>query len=126
MNEVSVIENLRNNFRWRTMEGDVLTLDEMDTKHLFNSLKMIYNHLAARHGKETVWFNNIYSDYLDAAVVIPEKLALDIIVFYQEIENRNDLPEKYWEAYEKIIEQLQTWGIKKISSQKERKESVIL
>lgn len=33
------------NFRWQTQEGEVLTLDEMSTWHVFNSLKMIWNHI---------------------------------------------------------------------------------
>ena len=31
-------------FRWMTQDGDVLTTREMSTWHLFNSLKMIWNH----------------------------------------------------------------------------------
>lgn len=31
-------------FRWRTNDGDILTPAQMDTSHLFNSLRMVFNH----------------------------------------------------------------------------------
>lgn len=34
-------------FRWQTMAGEIMTTREMSTWHLFNSLKMIWNHTVA-------------------------------------------------------------------------------
>lgn len=37
------------NFRWETMECKILTTREMNTWHLFNSLKMIWNNTVPAH-----------------------------------------------------------------------------
>jgi hypothetical protein len=103
---IKKLNKIKKSFRWKTMQGEVLTLDEMDTKHVFNSLKMCYNHLADRFNKPVFWFNNKYSDYIDMAIHDPDKLALICVVFLLEIEKRTDLPIKYNWIYRKIKENI--------------------
>lgn len=96
----------RQDFRWRTMDGDILTLDEMATKHIFNSMKMCFNHLAAAWGAKPVWFVKHYGDYASAAVREPRQLAWLVVFFILEIDRRGDLPERYSEPYQQIKDQL--------------------
>lgn len=93
-------------FRWRTSEGDVLTLSEMETSHIFNSMKMCFNHLAQVWGGRPVWFVQEYPDYFDHAVAAPSALAGVVVLFLAEIGRRGDLPEKYIEPYRAIVEQI--------------------
>ena len=39
------------NFHWRTQEGEVLTPPEMETSHIFNCVRMIFNHTAPEEMK---------------------------------------------------------------------------
>lgn len=93
-------------FRWRTAEGEVLTLQEMDTKHIFNSMKMCFNHLAEQFGGRPVWFNRQYGDYQRMAEEMPDLLAAITVFFVEEIERRKDLPEKYKHPYQQIVAQI--------------------
>jgi hypothetical protein len=93
-------------FRWRTMEGETLTLPQMETKHIFNSMKMCFNHLAEVWGGKPVWFVQEYPDYFDQAKAAPAHLAGVIVMFLAEIERRGDLPEKYLEPYRAIVDQI--------------------
>lgn len=93
-------------FRWRTMEGEVLALDEMETSHVFNAMKMIFNHLAEAWGGRPVWFTKAYGDYQDRAETDPAKLAGLVVFFIQEIERRGNLPDKYVEPYRSIVDQI--------------------
>lgn len=93
-------------FLWRTMEGEVLTLAEMETKHIFNSMKMVFNHLAEEFGADPVWFVHTYRDYQHRANHDPDALAYQVLTFIAEIEARGDLPEKYRVPYLLITEQV--------------------
>lgn len=41
-------------FRWKTLEGEVIPLREMKERHIFNCVKMLWNELACRHGQRVV------------------------------------------------------------------------
>lgn len=93
-------------FRWNTMQGEVLYLHEMETSHIFNSMKMIFNHVAEVYGGETVWFIKKYYNYIEKAKEEPERLVKLVALFCWEIERRGDLPDKYRTPYENIVRQL--------------------
>lgn len=97
-------------FRWQCMDGRILTLDEMETKHIFNSMKMIFNHLAEAHGGEPVWFERHYEVYEEMCERFPQAQAEIIMLFLIEIERRGDLPEFYHEPYRQIKEQIVPMG----------------
>lgn len=88
------------------MEGEILSLDEMSTKHIFNSMKMAFNHLADTHGGTPVWFTVQYREYREAAKDNPVQLARLVVFFIQEIQRRGDLPERYSEPFRLILEQI--------------------
>ena len=101
-------------FLWRTMDGRTLTLAQMETKHIFNSMKMIFNHIAEAHGGHPVWFTKKYSDYARDCRTNPKTHAETVAFFIFEIDRRGDLPEKYQLAYQDIKNQIV--GIKRISN----------
>lgn len=93
-------------FRWQCMDGRVLTLEEMKTSHIFNSMKMVFNHLAEAHGGEPVWFLRHYDEYDIACAENPQTHAELVMFFILEIERRGDLPDKYRDPYSQIVEQI--------------------
>lgn len=97
-------------FRWKCMDGRIMTLEEMDTKHMFNSMKMIFNHLAEAHGGEPVWFERHYAVYEEMCERFPQAQAEIVMLFLVEIERRGDLPEFYHEPYKLIKEQIVPMG----------------
>lgn len=104
----------RDTFRWRTREGVIMRLADMETSHVFNSMKMIFNHLAAAHGAEPVWFKHHYSDYKQHAKTTPNLMAAVCMFFIREIELRGDLPAAYRIPYTQILNQIK--GIKSLQS----------
>ena len=94
----------KQNFKWHTQDGQILSLDEMDTKHIFNSMKMYYNHLARQAGFPEIWFMHEYGDHYLRLHRFADAYAKVIVIFVHEIETRGDLPEKYHEPYYRIIQ----------------------
>lgn len=97
------LEEIKNQVIWTTQKGERLRLEDMHTVHVFNSLKMQYNHLAVVYGgMETVWFTKQYEDKIAEAKLQPELMILTVFLFISEIEKRGDLEEKFIEPYELI------------------------
>lgn len=92
---------------WTTMEGETLSIRDMDTKHCFNSMKMLFNHIAEMWGGQPVWFQQKYPDTSAAAVSAPKHLAMYVCAFIREIDRRGDLPLKYREPYALIKRQVE-------------------
>jgi hypothetical protein len=82
--------NLNNGMMWKTMEGGIIHTSQMSTSHLFNSVKMIYNHMADIIGFPTFWFTN--PEY---QMDILKKLIL-------ELEKRDDWDERQKHIYNQI------------------------
>lgn len=93
-------------WRWKTAIKQYLTLQQMETDHIFNSMKMLYNHLADELGEETVWFSQEYVGFSLMAVESPDWMAFHILLFIKEIESRGDLSLKYRGAYEEIVSRI--------------------
>jgi hypothetical protein len=90
-------------FRWRTAEGEVYNLSQMKTSHIFNSLKMVYNHVAVAYGKPPIWFVHEYREYHESSATKPEQMLKICLAFVYTIEHRGDLPFKYVEPYSHIL-----------------------
>ena len=94
---------------WCCMDGRVLPIGDMDTRHLFNAMKMLFNHIAEAHGGIPVWFTKTYEDYQRKArgdVTDLREMALLCAVFAVEIELRGDLDPQYWKPYDDITGQM--------------------
>jgi hypothetical protein len=93
-------------FRWRSMDGRVLYLREMKTSHIFNSMKMVFNHIAEEYGGRPVWYVHPYAGVKDEVRRRPREQARLVALFCYEIEARGDLPERYEDPYNEIMSQI--------------------
>jgi hypothetical protein len=90
-------------FIWSTMDGTHLRIYQMETSHIFNCAKLLYNHLADAYGLPTVWFKKRYADFAERAREIPDRELYSMLCFIKEIEKRKNLPEKYHKPYMDIL-----------------------
>lgn len=100
--------------QWNTMDGFTLSVEEMDTGHLFNSLKMLYNHFAREYGLETVWFKQRYYDIAYQVHHLPEVTLQTMLAMGTELVKRKDFPEKYEFPMSVIVQNLTKKRIKRI------------
>lgn len=106
-------------YRWKTQKGEVLTLSQMETSHIFNCMKMMFNHLASTYaGLTPVWFVHRYPGFKKQAEQIPMEIARHVVILVLEIQRRKDLPLRYYDPYKQILVQL--------SSLKRIKEAQVL
>lgn len=91
---------------WTTREGKRLPITEMKTSHLFNAMKMAFNHLAEIHGGQPIWFQHRYEDYMQKSSADPSRLAQMVLLMLVEIETRRDLPPAYEQPLKMIIAQI--------------------
>lgn len=91
---------------WTTAEGERMPITAMATSHLFNAMKMVFNHIADVWGGEPVWFNHQYSDYTTAALTGPHRLAQVVFTMLEELDRRKDLDPKYLEPLAAIRRQV--------------------
>ena len=96
------VQRIKEVMLWRTMNGEILNIREMKTGHLFNSVKMIYNHMAELIGFPTFWFSNKYKSHTEKWIEDPEG-QLDILKkMIEELETRVDWESEHRASYRKI------------------------
>jgi hypothetical protein len=88
---------------WVTQFQGSLAITEMETSHLFNSMKMIYNHFAEQTGMETVWFQHRYQNLFKIEL---KTMFLFLCSFIYVLEKRDDLSKKYDRIYDEILYQI--------------------
>lgn len=89
-------------FRWVPREGGILTLEEMETRHVFMCMKMIFNHMTLVDDRlSPVLFTVCYS-----WIPLPVPPGLLVVFFLQEIERRGDLSGYLQPAYDLIKSQV--------------------
>tara|TARA_R100000781_G_scaffold22286_1_gene16577 strand:+ start:1184 stop:1618 length:435 start_codon:yes stop_codon:yes gene_type:complete len=82
-----------------TADGTTLKADEMETKHLFNCIKMWYNHLAVIVGFQDIWFGKKKAHIFHTWENEPQK-GIDILKRYMyEFEKRDDKEPQALEKY---------------------------
>ena len=82
---------------WQTQTGETWLISGMDTKHLFNSFLMLWNHLVDEQYQ--VWFNHKYVQVLNEAVMIEK-----INQIYKELRTRTDIGYRSCEVLRRIEE----------------------
>lgn len=87
---------------WRTMQGEILETNQMETSHLFNSVKMMYNHLAELVGFPTFWFTKEYRDIYKECKKNPRKHIRVLKELIIELEKRDDIEDRHVEVYSQI------------------------
>lgn len=95
-------EEVRRRFRWRTSEGELLTLEQMETRHVFHALNWCWGSLT-RRGHVAYQF-----DLQGRGEV--GRLSWHIVLFCAEIDRRGDLPALYETAYRIIRNQVAPRG----------------
>ena len=99
-------EEVKEVFRWRTMEGETLNLNQMKTSHIFNCLKMVFNHVAHVYGGTPVRFTRQWHNYFEMAQRHPQKLAYICWIFHMELQERDDMIFADKWSYKKIMDQI--------------------
>lgn len=91
---------------WTTAQGKKIPINQMETTHLFNAMKMCFNHLAHVWGGIPIWFNHMYEDYLYEAEFAPNGLATIVMAMLDELGRRTDIPEAYEKPLARIRQQV--------------------
>jgi len=99
---IKSVQDKRKGFYWRTMQNQVIHISQMRTSHLFNSTKMIYNHMAELIGFPTFWFTKKYEDHTIKWIEQPEKQLHTLKGLVEELETRTDWDESQKDIYQKI------------------------
>tara|TARA_R110000824_G_scaffold109467_1_gene257039 strand:- start:2435 stop:2866 length:432 start_codon:yes stop_codon:yes gene_type:complete len=82
-----------------TAEGTILQADEMETSHVFNCIKMWYNHLAVLVGFQEIWFRKKKAHIFHTWQTDPQK-GMDILKGYMlEFESRDNIEDRHLEKY---------------------------
>jgi len=100
------VDEMEKSFRWRTMEDKILNIEDMKTSHIFNSMKMLFNHLVVKRNGRPVWFKNLYGKHERDSENNPKEVCKNILFFIWFIEERGDIPEKYKAPYRQIADQI--------------------
>lgn len=86
---------------WTTQDGERLKVSEMETTHVFNAMKMLFNSLAKRYGGEQVEPGKKW-----AFSMSDETKAKWIVRFDNELYKRTDLLPHYRKALEAMRSQI--------------------
>lgn len=103
---------------WITAEGERLPLTKMGTSHLFNAMKMCFNHLAERHGGQPIQFTKHWHGARQLAVYKPEVLATWVVAMLTELDRRRDIPFSLIKPLEEIRGQLMPKRLEKSNTPK--------
>lgn len=80
------MNDIEEGFRWQTMDGQLLTVQEMETEHIYNCLRMIFNHSIPEP------YNDMGFKYYPAIKYWPtERRRQCVMIFIKELSQR-DLP----------------------------------
>ena len=104
MNEIweNIDEEIKNLY-WKTAGGERIHVSEMETSHVYNTMKMLYNHLAYGTGLETFSFNKRYWDRNKISSKRKRKHLRKAAAFSVIIERRGDLPYEYEKTFHEIF-----------------------
>ena len=91
---------------WRTMQNELIHTSQMETSHLFNSVKMMYNHMAELIGFPTFWFNKKYGAWTDRWINKPEESLNALKTLVLELEDRTDWDSNQKDTYLRIRQTL--------------------
>ena len=103
--EMNIIKH--GEFTWKTAKGEILLLSQMETKHIFNCAKLLFNHVAELYGGKEINRTRHIPVWSEKAQRDPIEFLQPFKVFYEEIERRGDLPDEYRVAWERIKAQFE-------------------
>lgn len=91
------------NFRWRTKNSQYLALSQMETKHLFNSMKLVYGRAAEFYHMPTMWGKEVPKQRRGRPVEFrgtAREYAQTTVLFLKKIEQRGNLHPGYAVEFE--------------------------
>ena len=94
-------------FVWKTRDGRQLKIQDMTTGHIFNAMKMIYNHLVEPIEGKSVWMQHRYTEMLQRASEDFDETLARLLFFIYHLEVRGDLPAHYRSPYQRILRNLE-------------------
>ena len=97
---------IKEQFEWKTQTGEILTLPEMETSHIFNCFKMAFNHVAFHYNGTPIRFTKQWGTYHRIAQEDPKQLAWLTWVFHTVLEQRDDMNFADKWSYKKIMDQI--------------------
>lgn len=107
-NKAVVIRELAvNQFRWRDREGRFHRVEEMETRHLFYVLRMIWNHCAPSDGKLLPYKKYLFTPFYTAVY-----MRQAVIEIYRELSGRTNLTASWKRELEFIanyVKELREW-----------------
>jgi hypothetical protein len=92
-------------FAWTTVEGKKIPLKQMETKHLFNSMKMIYNHVALNYNRKVIGSFKFQPGKAKSIAKNPAPFIKTCLIFINELEHRN-IPYFFRRDYKQILRQV--------------------
>ena len=114
---------------WVTADNKLIDIREMDSGHLFNILKMLYNHLARLGSLPEVWFSKEYDFFYKMWNQEPQQMINMMKLMIEEMEKRiktGDLSGGRLFGYEiiriSLTGELHSKIIKTVKQLEERKE----
>lgn len=90
LQENSTLKHKREKIGWKTMDGRLTNNIEMSTSHLFNVVKMYYNHLAILTDMPTYGFTKKYQEMLLRWKSRPKESIAVLKHMILELEDRTD------------------------------------
>jgi hypothetical protein len=99
MKRTKALEAKRRGWRWRSMDGEFWTIDTMESDHMLNVTKMLYNELAERQGLRIV--NRTINGLTSGLRTNRERLET-VLMLLDELQHRTDLPRKMEDDLKRI------------------------
>ncbi len=103
---------------WRLKNGNFIPINEMETMHLFNSIKLIHNTLALAYSFPTIWYKgNANADLIDTLRIeglsgnVSEYCFSKYQQLYVELKTRKDIPTHVSVAIEDMEGSLVDWWV---------------
>jgi len=93
------------NWRWRTAKGEIVMVKDMDSQHIFNSIRMLFNNIAPEDLRISggIKYSDIGLDKDDCYVAIREMIAELELREDSELQNFfSHLSEEQWKAIKAI------------------------
>ena len=94
---------LRDTFRWTSMDGRTWHIDTMESDHMLNVAKMLYNEVAERLNLPAV---HKTPNGLRSSVARDERKVQIILMLWDELKTRNDLVGKDQRIFNDLERQL--------------------
>lgn len=106
-------------FKWRSQDGRYWTVHQMDTRHLFFTLRMIWNHTAPVTWRFIPYKRYDFSDYYTT-----EYMRNAVIMIINELVKRDDIVDIWQVELDQMIARLNNAHLKEVNDQKNTTQAI--